>query len=490
MPYTNFRRAGGAVLVILTAAAAVAAAGERGPGGERAFDYVLHTDLVPFVPQPQPAKGGCLTDPAFRTTLCRVADVAADGVGADMAEPVYSRFTPLSSNGQLLYLQRTVGNPDGLIYSAVDYALVKILPDRITIDGVPDQELNSMEGAEIRWDLSGSHPERFYYRADTRFLAYDVTTDTAHLLHDFAAEFPTAAEIRNNVEGDSSADSRFWAWVVYGPYNGSEFPALAVITYDAATDQILGTMTLAAYQALGGHYAELPVPNMVEISPSGRRVIYHLGRCWDDGTGGNRPLDVGTVFDGPHAWDLDFTDPVKVSVDETHSGWGWDTAGNELFVSQNNVNDWIEAVDVMTGQVLQLYYHGDLGWGNGWHFARMPRAARGWVLLSTYHDGGQTDWGDNQLFMLELKDHAAGPRVWRLGHTHNVYAEGDYYAEAFAPIAQTADRLWWGAKWPGQQTYEAYEMALPPAWWADLGAPLFADGFEWGDTAAWSLALP
>ncbi len=172
------------------------------------------------------------------------------------------------------------------------------MPDHITIDGVPDQEFMSMEGAEIRWDYTGTHPERFYYRQDTRFLQYNVLDDTAHLLHDFVAQFPTSVAIENGVEGDSSADSRYWAWMVKGPDPGTGSPVLAIITYDRQSDQILGTLDLATYHAFGGQYAELPVPNLVEISPSGRRVIYHLGRCWGDATYGNRPLDIGTVFDG------------------------------------------------------------------------------------------------------------------------------------------------------------------------------------------------
>jgi hypothetical protein len=281
---------------------------------------------------------------------------------------------------------------------------------------------------------------------------------------------------------------------------------------------------------------------MVEISPTGRKVIYHLGRCWGEGAMatnwiqqagsvywtsvegisdtiefveqqdihqrfrmvemiptepgtamhdrvaqrlyvwcsdgatpashhvyweyGNRPRDVGTVFDGPHAWNLDFTQPVKVAVDETHSGWAWSGSGSELFVSQNNRNDWIEACDLETGAIIQCLYQGDFGWGNGWHFARMPRITPGWILMSTYRTGTNTDWGDNQIFLLEMRDQSEQPRVWRLGPTHNTY--DDYYAEGFATISQFGDRLWWGAKWPGQTNIEAYEMQLPPHWWIDL----------------------
>ncbi|MBU1076608.1 MAG: T9SS type A sorting domain-containing protein [Spirochaetes bacterium] len=431
-----------------------------------AFDYVTNKNFIPYTPISQPAKGASITDPDFNTTFYRVADATADGVNDTMATIVYSRWSPLNSSQDYLYLQRSTGNPDALIYSAQDYSLIKILPDRITIDGVPDQFFISMESAEIRWDNTGNHPNRFYFVNDTKFYQYDLLTDTAQLIHDFKNDFPTASKIQNDVEGDSSTNSRYWAWMVKGPYDGSHFPTLAVITYDKETDQILGVMDLAKYQANGGSYGYLPTPNMVEISPSGKKVVLLTGRCWGDAGYGSRYLDIGTSFDGPHAWDLDFTDPVKVSIDETHSGWAWDYNGNEMFVSQNNRQDWIEARNIQTGEIKQILYHGDLGWNNGMHFARMPSNVKGWVLMSTYNSGANSDWGDNQLIMLEIKDHTENPRVWRLGHMHNNYDE--YYAEGFAAMSQFGDKLWWGAKWPGQNNIEAYEMVLPPNWQEEL----------------------
>ncbi|MBN1898282.1 MAG: hypothetical protein JW827_05865 [Spirochaetes bacterium] len=435
-----------------------------------AFDYITNKNFIAYTPIPQPAKEVAVTDPDFNTTFYRVSDANLDGVGDRMAMVVYSRWSPLSSGQDYLYLQRAVGNPDALIYSAQDHSLIKILPEYITIDGVPNQFFISMESAEIRWDYTGDHPHRFYYVSGMKFYQYDVLSDTAHLIHDFSNEFPTAVKIHNDVEGDSSSDSRYWVWMVKGPYNGSHFPLLAIITYDKETDQILGVMDLAKYQANGGHYSSLPTPNMVDISPSGRKVVCLWGRCWGDAAYGERYLDIGTVFDGPHAWDLDFTGPVKVSIDETHSGWAWGYDGSELFVSQNNRQDWIEARNIDTGEIIQILQHGDLGWGNGFHFARMPQSKPGWVLMSTYKSGANSDWGDNQLLMLEIKPAAENPKVWRLGHTHNNYDE--YYAEGFAAMSQYGDKLWWGAKWPGQNNIEAYEMVLPPTWWEDLSGGL------------------
>jgi hypothetical protein len=373
------------------------------PTGPQSFDYFVHRAngtgaFITDRPLAPPAKGEWLTNALFNTPFVRVSDVNADGVGNYMASVVYSRWTPANSSGQLLYLQRTVGGPDALIYSATNFDLLKILPAQITIDDVPDQPFSSMEANEIRWDCSGNYPNRFYFVEASRFYQYDLLNDTAHLLHDFTNQFPNAEIVQNGVEGDSSADSRYWAWMVRGPDAGEGAPVLALITYDRETDRITGKLDLARYQQYGGQYSEVPVPNMVEISPSGRKVIYHLGRCWgafgvatnwtwlgtsnvfwttistagesvtrveEQDTGrqyrgldtypskpgtyyfdreagrlyvrcsdsltplrhtiawdyGNRPREIGTIWDGPHAWDLDFSRPFKVSVDETHSGW-------------------------------------------------------------------------------------------------------------------------------------------------------------------------
>jgi hypothetical protein len=510
---------------------------------------------VPYVTVARPGKGEWVEQPAFNTRYRRVSDVAADGVGNWMAGIMYSRYSPISSGGDYLYLQRTGSEDgrDGMIYAASSGKLHKILPGAIEIDGEPDQSLDSTEGAEFRWDYSGRYPTRLYYRANAAFYAYDLTTDRAHLIHDFGLDYPGAEVLHNDAEGDSSADSRYWAWMVKGAYDEAEgvYPLRAVVTFDKETKRILGRLDLAAYHRLGGHYADMPTPNMVEVSPSGRRAITHYGWCYGErrlGTNwvhhsgqvhrsavgeldgpidfveeldtgkryrfveniptqpgtfyfdgalnllyvwssdgalpsshtiwweyGVRPRDVGTVFDGAYAWDLDFSHPVKVALGEAHSGWAWSHGGCELFVSQNDRTDWIEAYDIFTGERMQILQHGDFGWGNGWHFARMPASVPGWILMSTYC-GANIDWGDNQLMMLEMRDHASTPppRVWRLGPTHNRWFIDDpspenYYAEAFAAISPQGDRLWWNARWPGTVQVETYEMALPPNWWTDLG---------------------
>ena len=115
--------------------------------------------------------------------------------------------------------------------------------------------------------------------------------------------------------------------------------------------------------------------------------------------------------------------------------------------------------------------HSDLGWSNGFHFARMPDpdVMKGWVLLSTYvSDYDTDDWGENQLIMLEVVDKdLLTPTVWRLGHTWNYNTV--YYDEGIAVMGDNGQELWWNANWFGTDI-ETYHMPLPTAWWTEIGS--------------------
>ena len=450
-------------------------------------DYHISKAMISTTTVTQPAKGSFTGEATFYLSLYRVTASSAEAGGDAMVAPAYSRWPIINSSQEYLYLQRTVGGEDAMLYSATDYSLIKIFPTTVTWDGTPGVSFSGHEAKEFRWDYTGDRPDTMYSVQGSSFVEYNVLLDTVTTIRCFSSHVTSpTAKIHNDVEGDSSADSRYWAFMLKGPYDGEFNPLWALVTYDKLTDTVLGTMDHAAYVAAGGTESTLPTPNMVEISPLGTKVIYHLGA-----SGGGRPGDADGYFDGAWAWDLDFTNPIKVSVSETHSGWGFDSEGAELFVSQNNQTDWLEARYIVDGSSFNILNHGDLGWGNGMHFARMPSTTPGWSLISTYKSGENDDWGDNQLFMLELVATGSGPRVWRLAHTYNNFDE--YYAEAFAPMSQHGDKVWWGAKWPGTDSIETYEITLPDGWVEELGgAP--ANGIwdggggdnNWSTAANWT----
>lgn len=164
----------------------------------------------------------------------------------------------------------------------------------------------------------------------------------------------------------------------------------------------------------------------------------------------------------PHAWDLDFTEPINVSVDETHSGWAFDEAGRELFISQNNTTDWIEARDILTGSAISILYHGDIGWSCGMHFGKLyDQSQRGWFLLSTTGDGAT--WGSKQIIMVEVKDkNISTPRIWRVSPTYNM--SSGYRGESSTAFGFDGKSIYWTTGW-GEDAYgDAYSIELPSSW--------------------------
>lgn len=426
----------------------------------------------------QPAKGEKRCDLTFGTTFYRITDSTTE-VGDNHCMVVYSRFTPANCDQTRLFLQRTNGWDDGVIFDATTpWAKYKILPTTCTIDDVPEQNFVTLESGECRW--TPDNPDEFYLVGNMNVMngmalyRYNVVTNTATVVRDFSSDWPTSDHIKNDVEGAPSDDGRYWVFMVMGAYTGSQYPIDAIITYDIETDVILGTMTYTTYQGLGGQRASLPRPNMVDVAPDGSCWLALWPRCWDDRSyepDSDLYADIGTVFDGPHVFDFDMTNPVKVSVDQTHGGWGYMYDGTLVYVSQNNRQDYLEFRKVSDGTAYQIIDHSELGWGNGFHFARMPSTRPGWILCSTYsgEDGSVSDWGDNQLLMFELVDKTTTTlNVWRLGHTYNMANE--YYSEGFAAMDYAGDKIWWSAKWFGQNDVDTYEMQLPTDWYRNASS--------------------
>lgn len=428
-----------------------------------------NTSNFPLYPKSnaaEPSKGNCVLDGNFGTEVCKAVDKTefATGEIVNVVRPVYSRWRIDNSLGDLYYLVKDGETPEGsgrgqmAIFWRKNDSLFKIATD-----------VNGDEGAEFRWDYSGRKPYTMYYVEGCQFREYDVVTTATRLVRDFSNDFPGCGRILNGVEGDSSADSRYWTWMVQGQYDGASFPMIAIVTYDKQTDTILGILDNAKYKAMGGADASLPTPNMVDISPLGTKVVALFGRT-----------DTNDLFDGPHAYALDFSSPIKVCNDETHSGWAFDYNGNEVFVCQVNASNWPNAdsdtvayTNIRTGETEVIVYHEDLGWDvGGFHFGRFYNSEiKGWVYMTTYSEyDTSTSWLRNQAVMLELIPYTEHPRIWRITDTHNNYPGDDGYPrEAYSPMSGDGRTIYWGADWPGgDRTVDTYKVQLPDDWWLIL----------------------
>lgn len=504
-------------------------------------NYIVDNSVITPTYGTAPAKGATRTDSVTGASIVRKTSYSELVPASNYSLVVYSRFTPSNTTDEYLLVH-------GANSTSVHVYRISNNQKVATLTYDTDSSHTIGEVNEVRWDYTGLFPTRVYFVRGMMFYQMDVLTENGQptLIRDFSADFPGAVKIVNDVEGDSSNDSKYWAWQVLDPYSGGSYPVRAFIVYDKTTNDILGTLNPADV----GHVGSLPKPNMVEISPLGTKVITHYGdasthpstlsAAWTsvgsnvwllsgyktftsgnnvfatvtadgvsltkttEGSGsagditadnqyasnstsdsfwvrlsggadpnsqtiiadwGTRPDDVGTSIDAPYAWDFDFTDPINISADESHSGWAFDASGKEWFVSQNNKTDWIEARDILTGTAINILRHVDLGWANGFHFGKFYNSSqRGWFLMSTYALIN-TQYGNNQLMMVELKATADTPVVWRIAPTYNNYA-GSYRDEASAALSYDGKSVFVTANWGTANGYgEVYQFWLPDDWY-------------------------
>lgn len=414
-------------------------------GGDASCSFTMGQDPIPQPAGPVPEPGVPFVVPQTGVVVTRISDVGDPGVTETDLTNGYSRWSPANRGGEYVIAFGTGGT--SYVYRLADRTIVRALAV-----GEPN---------ELHWDQSGAEgtATTLYYRTGTELRRTDVRTGTDALVHDFAVEYPAAGAAMNAVEGAPSRDMRYWAFLICGDTTGGGTceTLLDIVVYDREADAIAGR--------LSDHATVSAVPNYVDISPSGSRAV--LATC--AGESGD--------FDGPHAWSLDFAHAWKVGNDCTHAGWAWGYDGQEYFVSQDNCAggdpatcDHIIAVDVNDpdgwASRLAVLYHGDLGWGAGFHFGRVyDPAVRGWFFLSIIDETDET-WASNQLVFVELVPLAAGPRIWRVAPTMNEYS--DYWSEAFASLDAESQNVYWGANWNGADNLELYRAQLCPRWWETL----------------------
>lgn len=478
-------------------------------------NYLQNTNVLVPDTVSLPLKGASHTDAITGSTWTRRSDLAEmnSGVNTD-GMIVYSRFSPSNSNGEYLLVHGT-NSTSCYVYRLSDNTMVASLKRDAT------HEIGEI--AEIRWDYSGDYPNRVYFVYGMGFYSMDVITSNGSptLIHNFATQFPSAAKIINDVEGDSSSNSRYWAWQVLAPYDGARYPRVAFITYDKQTDTILGTLNVGNViptQNAASWTSRLPDPNMVEISPDGQYMITHYSRSY---TGSPTADFAGTYFDGAYAWKLDFSGvPVRVSASETHSGWGYLSDGTLVFVSQDSSTDHLQYCrpdgvgGAWPGNCEYFMDHAPYGYF-GMHFAKMPASKPGWILMSTAEylrayssntafsagykvtvnghtyrasnsgttgpsppswpttrgqtviDGGVTwqnwglSWPSNQELMVELKPASQNPRIWRISPNYNDYA-GNYRDESSSAISQDGNKIYVTNNWMDSATGhgEAFEIDI------------------------------
>jgi len=368
-----------------------------------------------------PAKGAAYVDPNFRMPLVRLTDKPADGYEGPGIQNEYAKADPENCDATALILRANNG-----VYYVFDRKTGRMA-------SLANAFNECGQEPEPRWDASD--PQVFYYVCNTQLRKY------------FKKEFPSASYVRTKMEGDASADRRFWCFLV----EDTDWKTLAAIVYDKTLNQIVGRKSSGFREKI----------NWVGMSPSGNTCA--LG--WE----GEVPPLSTTIYSRDFSRSVDLPDGSA-----GHGDFALTADGREVYVYQNVRTDHIAMADPATGAETSLLpipfnVNPDIGL----HVSGNCDLTPGWVLISTYGSknppqGKSHSWMDNQLFMLQLRQN---PKIWRIAHTQAYISlhsseEKNYFAEAFAAINRKGSRIYFGSNWGRfePEYSEAYQVNLPEKW--------------------------
>ena len=413
-----------------------------------AFEYVFGTADFGTPSVTQPDQWDSYIDPDTNMSIRRITNIANDVPGATSATIYYNRWSSTSSDGR--YLNMRVSGRGGNPHYIMDLQTqtTRVAPH---VTGNVYANNGGLDAQpEYRWDKSGNNPNWIYYRDGLKFYRGDVNYPAGQpddpasnvLIHDFADEYPTGQIAYNDGEGDSSADGRYWVFMIR-PRSGSP---LDFITYDIETDTIAGRWS----DSKGRPTFK---PNFVDIAPTGDRVFAE-----------------DTLYDID--WD---TNPLKIVTRSAHSGWAFDKNGVSSFVQINGVpsrDDELQVSNIYDGTNIRLLSQGDLGW-NSHHMMRMFQSEkRGWVFMNLYSNSG---WSGREIIAVETVPEAQSPRIWRVAHS--MHGSGNPHPT----LSYDGTKIYFNSNWQGTDNNEIYEISLPDNWWQDLnGASIYqcSDGVD------------
>ena len=407
------------------------------------FNYTKGITNYSYSTQSQPAKNGTYIDSPFNTTVRRLTNYDTDGVpqGAAGLSTGYPTWNPDNYDKRyvLFQIMSSGGGAAGyVVYKTSDWSFYRNLSS--VLQGWNGQD------AEPRWDTSGLHNDRIYYRKNKQLRYYDVDSQVDGLVHDFANDFTESGfYIYNGEEGSPSSDSRYWAFMYR---NGSSpYQATRLIIYDLVTD----TLT---YKNIAS------TPNFVAMSPDGNYIL--ASYAWNGS---------GNEYDGPHTYNKNFSQNWHVGNETLHWGWGYLSDGTLVYVWQD-YNDWFSYSELnKSGSVnwIPFFDYSTMTGYPGVHWSLMPSSKKGWIF-AIIGSGASGAWSRAQIMAFKLQRNSN--TVWRVAFNQDLATS---YNHGFGQISRDGLYYYFGADWRQTDNMEVYRVELPTSWHEDLeGIPIIS----------------
>lgn len=386
----------------------------------------LDLDLTSFDATPpasdwtKPALGGTFTDPVYGTQVRRVT--SADGTRFD--RNTYSRRQAENADGTLFFTYH--GEAEYRVYNRVTLDLVRVLD--IHPDGEPQWHPTD---ADLVRSVAGPNS----YSGDLRWYETSVNTGATTVIADLTARiqarFPNALYMKDQAEGSPSADGNRMAWTIF---SDAEEP-VGIVSYDLATDQILGLFDLADSPADAG-----PL-DWVSMSPTG---TYVMAGHW------NATL----------VYNADLSNERRVNNKGDHSDIALSAEGTDSYVyidfSADRDGGWLVAVDLTTlerTRLVNLYDDAN----TSVHVSGKGYDRPGWVVVSTYNCKELGAWSCEKVLLVDI---SRTNRIYDLAHTYN--CGDDYWTETHAVVNRSFTRVYFNSDGGSCGIdAEVYELTLP-----------------------------
>jgi len=393
---------------------------------------------------PVPVPGESFRDARFGTSLVRAT--VTPGLRHE-----YSRYDPFSSDGSKVVL---IDSPSGAlrVYRADDPPY-----DR------PDHLLATLDLEQPRWDIAD--PDLIWGFQGFQIRTFEVSTGRTTVIKDFARDpriapllraGPDLYRITTRDEGEPSRDLRYWAIALQG--SRDDYRLRHLVTWDRATDEVLGVYDLAADEAI----------DWVGMAWSGEWVL--IGA--DPGDGRLAGLTMA---------DRALSRFHRLDYATGHADVARDTAGRDVVVMQNVRTDHVDLIPVAwdtqpilesggsyegTGRtpLVRLYSASEspFGLNSGVHVScNVP----GWCVISAYIEPGlpEQNWLDRSIVLVRVD--ADRREAWYLAKVHAT--RGAYWEETQAAISNDGSRVVWADNWGqavGQERSFLMRLDMPAQW--------------------------